>query len=135
MDQDSNLLNQEPDPERHEILRITARRNLEQYTEKMANQMLKKRKLIDFKIGDLVRIKIPKIDRFSIDRSSLPCKIMEKIKDKHYQLGCKYGILNVGYYSGELETLGTTTYPELDEIPLNQISIWEAARLQSVDYK
>ncbi|RHZ77091.1 hypothetical protein Glove_186g76 [Diversispora epigaea] len=76
----------------------------------MVNQMLKKRKLINFKIGDLVQIKISKIDRFR----------------------CKYGILNVSYYNGELETLGTTTYPELDEIPLNQISIREATRLQSV---
>ncbi|CAG8664498.1 6621_t:CDS:2, partial [Diversispora eburnea] len=89
-------------PERHEILRITARQNLEQYTEKIAIQMLKKRKLIDFKIGDLVRIKISKIDRFGTNRSSLP-------------------------------SLGATTYPELDEIPSNQISIREAARLQSVE--
>ncbi|RHZ88915.1 hypothetical protein Glove_20g1 [Diversispora epigaea] len=94
IDQDSNFLNQESDPifsDRYEILRITARRNFKQYTEKIINQMLKKRKLIDFKIGNL--------------------------------LGCKYGILNVGYYSSELETFGTITYPELDEIPLNQISI------------
>ncbi|CAG8636268.1 8302_t:CDS:2, partial [Diversispora eburnea] len=59
--------------ERHEILRITARWNLEQYTEKMTNQMW-----------------------------------------------------------GEFEALGATTYPELDEIPSNQISIREATRLQSV---
>ncbi|RHZ77819.1 hypothetical protein Glove_172g23 [Diversispora epigaea] len=128
MDQDLNQFN----IERHEILRNTVRKNLEQYTKKMANQMLKKRKLTDLEIGDLVRIKIPKIDRFGIDHSSLPCKIIEKTDNQRYQLGCKYGIINVSYYIGELEALGTTTYPELDEIPSNQISVREAARLQSV---
>ncbi|CAG8592864.1 8719_t:CDS:2, partial [Gigaspora rosea] len=117
--------------ERHEMLRDTARRNLQQYTDKMMQQMLKKRKVVDFKVGDFIRVNIPKIDRFSIDRPTLPCKILEKIDDR-YRLGCKFGVINICYSSGEIEALGTTTYAELSKIPSNQISIREAARLQSV---
>lgn len=117
--------------ERHEMLRDTARRNLQQYTDKMTQQMLKKRKVVDFKVGDFVRVNIPKIDRFNIDRPTLPCKILEKI-DNQYRLGCKFGVINVCYSSGELEVLGTDTYAELSKIPSNQISIREAARFQSV---
>ncbi|CAG8817822.1 2695_t:CDS:2, partial [Gigaspora margarita] len=82
-------------------------------------------------LGDFVRVNIPKIDRFSIDRSTLPCKILEKTNNR-YQLGCKFGVINICYSSGELEALGTTTYAELSKILSNQISIREAARLQSV---
>ncbi|RGB33243.1 hypothetical protein C1646_761904 [Rhizophagus diaphanus] len=86
----------------HEILRNMARQDLQDYTNKMANQMNKGRKRIkEYQIGDLVRVAIPKIDRFM-------------------------------YYStSELEPLGTETFPELEVIPLNKISIREAARLQS----
>ncbi|CAG8632176.1 4812_t:CDS:10, partial [Ambispora leptoticha] len=118
--------------EQHEMLRDAARRNLQQYTDKMAQQILKKRKLIDFKVGDFVRVNIPRIDRFSIDCPTLPCKILEKIEDNRYRLGCKFGIINVCYSSGELEALGTTTYVELNNIPSKQVSIRKAARLQSV---
>ncbi|CAG8794661.1 18224_t:CDS:1, partial [Gigaspora rosea] len=97
----------------------------------MTQQMLKKRKVVDFKVGDFIRVNIPKIDRFSIDRPTLPCKILEKIDDQ-YRLGCKFGIINICYSSGEIEALGTTTYAELSKIASNQISIREAARLQSV---
>ncbi|CAG8821033.1 15096_t:CDS:2, partial [Gigaspora rosea] len=71
-----------------------ARQNLQQYTDKMTQQMIKKRKLVDFKVGNFVRVNIPKIDRFGIDQA--------------------------------------ITYPELNEIPLDEISIREEARLQSI---
>jgi hypothetical protein len=116
----------------HEILRNTARRDLEIYTDKMVNQMNKKKKRrANFQIGDLVRVQIPKIDRFSIDRPTLPCKITEKISEEQYRIGCQFGTINVCYSSGELEPLGTMVYPELDEIPSGTLSIREAARLQS----
>ncbi|CAG8688629.1 5999_t:CDS:2, partial [Cetraspora pellucida] len=81
---------------------------------------------------DFVRVSIPRIDRFSIDCFTLPCKILEKIGEDQYRLGCKFGIINASYFSGEFELLGTTTYPELDKILSNLISVREAARLQSV---
>ncbi|CAG8640903.1 8839_t:CDS:2, partial [Cetraspora pellucida] len=110
----------------------SARKELQLYIEGMTKQMLKKRKLTEFNIGDFVRIGIPKIDRFAIDHPNLPCKVIGKTENQQYRLGCKYGIINVCYSSGEIETLGTSTYPELDIIPSDQISVREASRLQSV---
>ncbi|CAG8595124.1 1259_t:CDS:2 [Rhizophagus irregularis] len=116
----------------HKILRNMARQDLQNYTNKMANQMSKGRKRIkEYQISDLVRVAVPKIDRFSVDRPTLPCKIMEKTENNKYSLGSKFGIIGVYYSASELEPLGTETFPELEVIPLNKISIREAARLQS----
>ena len=66
----------------HTILREAAQRDLEIYTKKMVNQMNKgKKRPNNYEIGDLVRISVPKIDRFGIDRPMLPCKVLEKIND------------------------------------------------------
>jgi hypothetical protein len=128
-----NSANQTPHQTPHEILRESARQNLQIYTDKMANQMNKsKKRITDYQIGDFVRIAVPKIDRFSIDRPTLPCKILEKTENNQYRVGSKFGIIGICYSAGELESLGTRSFPELDEIPPNQITIREAARLQSV---
>ncbi|KAF0385547.1 retrotransposon nucleocapsid protein [Gigaspora margarita] len=95
----------------------------------MTQQMIKKRKLVDFKVGDFVRINILKIDRFSIDHPTLPCKILEKTRENRYKLGCKFGVISICYSSSELEALGAITYPELNKIPSDKISIREAVRL------
>ncbi|CAG8605186.1 9690_t:CDS:2, partial [Scutellospora calospora] len=114
----------------HEYLRNAARRDLQLYTEAMMNQMLKKRKMVDYHIGDLMHINVPKIDRYSTDRPTLPCKIIN-IVDNKYQVACKFGIINVCYTSGKLEPLGTIAYLDLDEIPSNKLSVREASRLQN----
>ncbi|RGB40611.1 hypothetical protein C1646_663765 [Rhizophagus diaphanus] len=112
----------------HEILRNMARQDLQDYTNKMANQMSKGRKRIkEYQIGDLVRVAVPKIDRFSIDRPTLPCKIMEKTENNKYSLGSKFGIIGVYYSTSKLELLETETFSELEVIPSNKISIREAA--------
>ncbi|CAB4402403.1 unnamed protein product [Rhizophagus irregularis] len=56
---------------------------------------------------------------------------MEKTENNKYSLGSKFRIIGVYYSASELEPLGTETFPELEVIPLNKISIREAARLQS----
>ena len=90
----------------------------------MVNQMNKgKKRITDYQIGDLVRIAIPKIDRFSIDRPTLPCKILEKTENNQYRVGSKFGIVEVCYSVGELESLGTTDFPELYE----KVSVREIA--------
>ena len=110
-----------------------ARQNLQSYTDKMANQMNKgKKRIKEYQIGDLVRVSIPKIDRFSVDRPTLPCKIIEKSENDKYGLGSKFGIIEIYYSANELEPLGVESFPELNDIPINKISIREAARLQSV---
>jgi len=117
---------------RHEILRNMARQDLQDYTEKMVNQMNKgKKRIREYQIGDLVRVAIPKIDRCSVDRPTLPCKIIERTENNKYGIGSKYGMIEVYYSANELEPLGTASFPELDNIPSNKISIREAARLQN----
>ncbi|CAG8713176.1 4519_t:CDS:2, partial [Funneliformis mosseae] len=88
-------------------------------------------KSTEYQIGDLVRVAIPKIDRFSIDNLIIPCRIMKKIEDK-YQVRSKFKIIEVCYSAYELEPLRTTFFPELENIPFDKISIREALQLQSV---
>ena len=77
----------------------------------MVNQMNKgKKRITDYQIGDLVRIAIPKIDRFSTDRPTVPCKIIKKIEDK-YQVGSKFGIIEICYSAGKLQSLETKLFP------------------------
>ena len=82
-----------------------------------------KKRIVEHQIGDLVRVAIPKIDRFSIDRPTLPCKILEKTENNQYRVGSKFGIVEICYSAGELESLGTKTFSELDEIPPNKIKV------------
>lgn len=91
----------------------------------------KNKRIVEYQVGDLVRVAIPKIDRFSTDRSTIPCKVIKKTEDK-YQVGSKFGIIEICYSAGELEPLGTAAFPELDSILPDKISVREAARLQSV---
>ncbi len=117
----------------HEELREAAWWDLENYTNKMVNQMKKGRKMSNnYKIGDLVRIAVPKINRFSIDWLMLSCKILEKVKNR-YQLESKFGIIDIFYSSEELKPLRVEQFPELDIIPINKITIREASRLQNVE--
>ena len=96
----------------------------------MANQMnLGRKRRNKYDIGDLVRIMIPKIDHFSINRPTVSCKVMKLINQ--YILGSRYGIINIHYSPGEIEPLGTNYFAELDNIPHNEISVREASHLQS----
>ncbi|CAB4401073.1 unnamed protein product [Rhizophagus irregularis] len=101
----------------------------------MVNQMNKGRKRKNnYEVGDLVRISVPKIDRFGTDRPTLPCKILEKINDQ-YRLGSQFGqfgVINIFYSLGEIDPLGVNQFPELETIPTNLITVREAARLQNV---
>jgi len=85
----------------------------------------------NFEMGSIVTILIPQIDRNSVDRSLLPCKIIEKTNRK-YRLGCASGILNVTYGANELNLVEAAEFPELDDIPQRTVSLREAARGQSV---
>jgi len=74
---------------------------------------------------------IPKIDRCSVNRLTLPCKIIERTENNKYGIGSKYEMIEVYYSANELEPLGIASFPELDDIPSNKISIREAVRLQN----
>jgi hypothetical protein len=81
--------------------------------------------------GDLVAISVPRIDRNSTDRPTLPCKVLEVLDDGLYRLGCKSGILENCYNVTELLPLSLVRFPELDEIPGDSVSVRQAARLQA----
>ena len=117
----------------HQVLRNFACQNLEIYANKMTTAMIAKSKhKLEYEVGELVKILIPKIDRFGADR---PCKILEKLNYNDtfkYLLGCKSGILNNFYCAGELDPLGVKGYPELDHISEDCISVRETTRSQSI---
>ncbi|CAG8600248.1 14210_t:CDS:1, partial [Cetraspora pellucida] len=97
------------------------------------DQMMKKNNKhpLEYSINDYVCLEIPRIDRNSVDRSILPCKVIEELSDKTYRLQCKSGILDIVYGVNEIMPLGPTEYEELKVCQDNIISLREAARMQS----
>ncbi|CAG8842971.1 15748_t:CDS:2, partial [Racocetra persica] len=82
----------------HKLSREYANKSLVEYRTRMKDQMLKKNKHpLEYSINDYVCIAIPKIDRNSIDRPTLPCKVIEELPNQTYRLQCKNGILNTTY--------------------------------------
>ncbi len=53
-----------------------------------------------------MRIIIPKINRFGIDRPTLPCKIMKRTENNQYVLESKFDIINIYYSSRKIKLLG-----------------------------
>ena len=92
------------------------------------NRLLYKGKVMNKNFEKGTEISIPQIDRYNVDRSLLPCKIVEKTNEK-YRLGCGSGILNV---TNELNLVEAAEFSELDNIPQRTISLREAAKGQSV---
>ncbi|CAG8765613.1 7982_t:CDS:1, partial [Cetraspora pellucida] len=69
----------------HQLSREYANKSLAKYRNRMRDQMLKKNKHpLEYSINDYVCISIPKIDRNSIDRHTLPCKIIGELPNKTY---------------------------------------------------
>ena len=88
-----------------------------------------KKNVQNFKVGDKVAVRIPRIDRTTTDVHHLPCVIIQCHGKKQflYQLQCEFGILNAVYPSSELEA-----YNGVLQIPENSktltISLLEAAQ-------
>ena len=104
----------------------TAERNTEKVRKEIRNRLLSKGKVMNknFEKGTIV-ISISQIDRYSVYRPLLPCKIVEKTNGK-YRLGCASGILNVTYGANELNLVEAAEFSELDNIPQRTISLREA---------
>jgi hypothetical protein len=118
-------------PTQHMELRQIAEQNTKKMRKEIRDRLLKN-KTIDrnFEVGSIVVLSIPRIDRHIVDRPILPCKIVEKTEGK-YRLGCASGILDITYGANELNPV-EADYPELDNIPIQRLSLREAARTQSV---
>ena len=58
-----------------------------------------------FKRGNIVSLRIPRIDRAATDLHRLPCVVVETLGTKRplYRLQCQHSVLNVCYPGDELE--------------------------------
>ena len=78
----------------------------------------------DFKVGDIVSVLIPSVDRGHCDNKRLPCIVKEALKKANhilYILQCKFGILEQGYLAKEIEMyLGALEMPAIDSFPVNK---------------
>ena len=97
----------------------------------MKEMMTANSKIIKYKIGDFVKVNIPKEDRFKTGRTHLPCKILSIVGNDKYRLGSQFGVLEIAYSIRNLESL-TAHISDLEEIPRSKVSLREAARLQSL---
>ncbi|CAG8701941.1 1183_t:CDS:1, partial [Dentiscutata heterogama] len=100
----------------HQLSREYANKSLIIYRNKMKDQIMKKNNKhpLEYSINDYVCLEIPRIDHNSVNRSILPCKVIEKLSDKTYHLQCKSGILDIVYGVNEIMPLGPTEYEELE---------------------
>lgn len=109
--------------------------------EKNADKMIIKhdhkrnKKSVEFKVNDLVTVKIPRIDRGGTDFCRLPgkiCKVSGDL-DKFYRVLTSFGILADCYRASDLETYcGVVGVDIIDyESKYKIISLTEAAKLQS----
>jgi hypothetical protein len=117
----------------HDVVRDEARRNLIHNTQ-VINQLLQQRnkqRTPAIKQNDIVLVGVPRIDRASSDPLSLPCKVLAITNSGRFQLGCKFGVLQITYEASELHLCETRDFPELDDIPEKRISLREAALMQN----
>ncbi|CAG8727603.1 12844_t:CDS:2, partial [Cetraspora pellucida] len=100
------------------------------YQKTLKNEMMAKIKpsYKNYKIGDIAKIKIPKIDRpSSLSPKFIIVKIM-KIKNNSYQVGCSFGILKNYYKNNDLEKVNGKEFPDLLHIPNFKIPLRSAAK-------
>ena len=94
---------------------------------------LKKRKEVKiFREGDIVTIKIPRIDIVAkTDRPNIICKVHKVLSNGYYQLQSSFGIIKVNYSSNEMEPTSLTDLDELENAPTTYVSVREVSQLQS----
>ena len=65
-----------------------------------------RRRVCTFELGDVVSLRIRRIDRAFTDFHRLPCIVVQRSGTKHllYRLQCAHGVLNTCYPGGELES-------------------------------
>ena len=101
--------------------------------EKVKLKYSKRKRVINetFTEGDLVTVRVPKIDRSSTDQPRLVAKVVKTrgTVDKWYQLQCKFGILDGWYRTGELMPYGGICSISFDND--TKVTLREAARKEN----
>ena len=119
---------------KHFKVREEADANYRANAERMKLKYSKRKRVTQetFNEGDLVTIRVPKIDRSSTDQPRLVTKVAStRGKDGNvwYKLKCKFGLLQGWYRTGELMPYGEICNIAFDNEAL--ISLREAARKES----
>ena len=80
--------------------------NYRAYAEKMKVKYSKRKRVtnVEFREGDFVTVRIPKIDRSSTDQPRLMAKDVEcnGNSEKMYKLQCRHGFIEMWYRTGDL---------------------------------
>ena len=86
-----------------------------------------KKKVRTFKVGDAVSVRIPRIDRAATDLHHLPCIVVARHRNKHFQyrLQCKYGLLKNSHPESKLEAFAGAQQ-------MSNIHNWEEAPVVSL---
>ena len=117
--------------QKHLKRRILADKHYRTNAERMKDRYNKK-KVQTFKVGDAVSVQIPRIDRAATDLHRLPCIVVARHGNKHFQyrLLCKYGLLESSYPESKLEAFAGAQQMryihDWEEAPV--VSLREAAK-------
>jgi hypothetical protein len=127
-----NIVKQSEDPlSIHDIIKNSAQVQNQQYRNNMKIFMEKQVKKNEYKIGDIINVKIPKEMRNKAGRTHIPCKVT-RVKSGRYWLACSSGHIKTSF---KAECLGKTRIKmmkELEEIPDRTITLAEAIKLQEI---
>ena len=83
-----------------------------------------------FKKGDIVSVRIPRVDRAATDLHRLPCVVVKRLVTKRflYRLQCEHGVLNNCYPGGELEAHTGSVIITTNWKSASRVSLREAAK-------
>ena len=125
------LFHQDP-KSKHYLVRQEADANYRANAEKMKVKYSKRKRVtnVEFREGDFVTVRIPKIDRSSTDQPRLMAKVVEckGNSEKMYKLQCRHGFIEGWYRTGDLMPYGQSSDVQMREAI---ISLREASRLEN----
>ena len=117
--------------EKHRSVREKADKAYRKNANRMKLKHAKQHKVKDFRVGECVSVRVPRIDRASTDPQRLPCVVVEVVGKSQaaYRLRCKSGVLKVCYHAGDLEAYsGSYGIPVIGWKEAARVSLREAAK-------
>ena len=84
----------------------------------------------DYSAGDVVEVRVPKIDRTNTSMRIMPCKVIEKTNNR-FRLFSASGILNTIFSHTDLLDMRNRDFPQLKNIQpqnLEKVAFTKAAR-------
>lgn len=82
-------------------------------------RLLSKRPRTSYAVGDVVGVKVSRIDRSEMDDRILPCKVREHIAEADIdRVQCVHSIISNTYSAAALVDLTNATWPELEGLDM-----------------